>query len=415
MEGNWFFWLFIGLFIFCETWEGILIQLNKSYLLKHAHQIPEDFRQKISPKEYKKSIQYNKDRLNFGTSSQILGILAFLFVLFSGAFHKMDTWLTGLFHLNGIHHSVLYCVIIGFFVFLLQIPISLYSQFIIEQKHGFNKMSFKLFLIDSLKGLLLSGCLGIPLLYLVFWLYQQSGDYWWVYALGVIFGFQLLMAAIYPTWIAPIFNKFTPLPEGSLKDSILTIANRVNFRLSGIYTIDGSRRSSHSNAYFSGIGKFRKIVLFDTLVQQMNERQILSVLAHEMGHNQKRHIQKQLILSFILTALSFWILSKWIEWPYFYDAFRAGDPAPHKALVLFSLSFGYFSFFITPLTHFLSRKYEYEADRFSVETTQDSASMISALITLSNQNLSNLTPHPLYSFYHYTHPTTLERIQALKQ
>jgi STE24 endopeptidase len=268
--------------------------------------------------------------------------------------------------------------------------------------------------VDLLKGIVLGAVLGGPILALVFWIYDKAGPWWWLWAFAAVFGFEFLMAAIYPTFLAPIFNKFTPLPEGSLKQAITDLAQKIRFKMAGIFTIDGSRRSAHSNAYFAGMGRMRRIVLFDTLQKQLTEREIIAVLGHEMGHNKLRHIHKQLILSFFVSLTGFWILSLAMGWTPFFAAFGAGDPAPHKALVLFALFSAHFTFFLPAITNALSRRYEYQADRFSVDVVGDREAMSSALVALCRENLSNLTPHPLYSFYHYTHPTTLERVRALE-
>jgi STE24 endopeptidase len=203
------------------------------------------------------------------------------------------------------------------------------------------------------------------------------------------------------------------LEEGELKNAILRRAQDVRFKMAGIFTIDGSKRSSHSNAYFAGMGRFRRIVLFDTIRDQMTEAEIIAVLAHEMGHNVKKHVQRQMILSFLFTLVGFWLLSVLLNWNSFFETFNAGPAAPYKAVVLFSLFSSHFTFFLTPLTNYLSRKHEFEADKFSVNTTGDRASMASSLTKLSKENLSNLTPHPWYSFYHYSHPTTLERVASI--
>jgi len=410
---RWFFWAFVFFFTLHQAWEIFLTLLNNREIKKSRGRIPAYFAGKIEPERYEKGIDYNLEKARFGLIVRGYDILATWVIILSGSLNALDLWLKGA-GLSGLHLSVLYCAAVGLALTVLRLPVTLYSTFIIEQKYGFNKTTFPTFLIDLLKGFGLSILLGGPLLYLIFWLYAAAGQFWWLWAFGAVFAFELLIAAIYPTWLAPIFNKFTPLPNGPLKEAILKLADKIDFKLSGIYTIDGSRRSAHSNAYFAGMGRMRRIVLFDTLQKQLNEPEILAVLGHEMGHNKKRHIQKQLALSFVLSLTGFWILSLLMHYGPFYSAFGAGDPAPHKGLVLFSLFAGHFTFFAGAFTNHLSRKYEYEADRFSVDVVGDAPSMASSLAALSRENLSNLTPHPWYSFYHYTHPTTLERIRAIE-
>jgi len=414
MTEHWFFWIFVAAFILHELVDYTLTYLNISNIKKHAGEIPDFFKGKINAEEYQKSVHYTLDKSKFGIVTSLIKIPLIWFVIWFGALSHVDTFLNH--HLNSstLTYSVVYCLIVALALLLVQIPISLYSNFVLEEKYGFNKMTYKTYVVDLIKTIVISSALGVPLLYLVFWLYNQAGTFWWLWAFFALFGFELFIAAIYPILLAPIFNKFTPLADGELKESIYNIAKKIKFKMSGIYTIDGSKRSSHSNAYFAGMGKMRRIVLFDTLMKTMNTSEITAVLAHEMGHNIKKHVQKFLILSFITTLISFWVLSLLMNWEPLFTTFGAGIPSPHKALIIFALFSGYFTFWMTPFTNLLSRKHEFEADRFSVETTNDANSMKSALLKLSRENLSNLTPHPLYSFYHYSHPTTVERIKAVE-
>lgn len=405
---------FLFFFFIHELWETLLNLLNQREIKKNKFQVPEFYQQSVDLKTYQKSIEYNLSKLNFSLISGWISNLILLALIFSGFFSHIETFLQHYLSDQSLSFAVIYCMLIAALLSFTSIPTSLYSQFVIEEKFGFNKMTFALWLKDLFKGLLLSLLLGLPVLYALFWFYQKTGNTWWVWAFLSLFAFQLILAAIYPTFIAPLFNKFIPLEEGSLKEAIFAIAKKINFKMSGIFTLDGSKRSTHSNAYFAGIGKFRRIVLFDTLRQQMNEAEIISVLAHEMGHNKKKHILKQLFLGFILTGTGFFALAKLMEWPAVYTAFQAGSPAVYKALILFSLFSGHFTFMLTPLSNYLSRKYEYEADAFSVEVTGDKQNMENALLKLSKENLSNLTPHPWYSFYYYSHPTTLERVDAIE-
>ena len=233
---------------------------------------------------------------------------------------------------------------------------------------------------------------------------QASGAYWWVWAFVFISAFQLLMIVIFPTFIAPWFNKFEPLKEGEFRERILALADQVGFKTSGIFSMDGSKRSAHSNAYFTGIGKAKRIVLFDTLIEQMTMEQGLAVLAHEMGHYKMKHIQRMLVVQTIFLLIGLYVLSRLIDFEPLYAAFGLA-PSHHAALVLFSLLSGSFTFFLGPLMNVLSRKHEYEADRFAARTLRDGKPMEEALINLTVKNLSNLTPHPWYSAYHYSHPS----------
>jgi STE24 endopeptidase len=294
------------------------------------------------------------------------------------------------------------------------LPADLYSTFGLEATFGFNKTTLKLYLADKLKGVILGLVIGVPFLFVILWLTQATGGYWWVWAFVFITGFQLLMILIFPTCIAPWFNKFEPLKEGEFRDRILALADQVGFKTSGIYSMDGSKRSAHSNAYFTGIGKSKRIVLFDTLIEQMTIDQGLAVLAHEMGHYKMKHIRRMLVVQTVFLFVGLYVLSLLLEYPPLFAAFGL-EPSAHAALVLFSLLSGPFTFYLGPLMNRLSREHEYEADRFAALTLRDGKPMEEALINLTVKNLANLTPHPWYSAYHYSHPSPTERIAALRQ
>jgi STE24 endopeptidase len=413
LEGLWFFWVFVGFYSVHELLEAILSILNMRHSRRYARQIPASFVESISVEEHEKSISYLISQARLSLITQVAGVIIIWTCIVFGVFGKLESVLLSVFQLGTLSFSVIYCVIVSLGIWLIHLPVTLYSQFVIEERYGFNKMTAGTFMMDILRSFFLACILGVPLLYLIFWILAVSGNFWWIWSVIALFGFQFFIAAVYPTLLAPIFNKFIPLPDGSLKERIWELAQRIAFKMSGVFTIDGSRRSSHSNAYFAGMGKMRRIVLFDTLLEQINEDEIVAVLAHEMGHNKKRHIQKQLVLGLITTSLGFWALSLIIDWSPFYIVFGAGQAAPHKALVLFALFAGHFTFFLTPLSNYLSRKYEYEADRFSADVTQAPQDLMTGLVKMAKENLSNLNPHPLYSFYHYSHPTVSERIEAL--
>ena len=296
----------------------------------------------------------------------------------------------------------------------MNLPTGLYSTFVLEARFGFNKTTWKLYLTDKIKGLLLGVLIGVPFLWIVLWLMDAMGQYWWIWTFFFVSGFELLMVIVYPTLIAPLFNKFEPLPEGDLRNRILRLAEQVGFKTTGIFSMDGSKRSAHSNAYFTGIGKAKRIVLFDTLIAQMTMDQGLAVLAHEMGHYKMKHIRRMLVVQAVFLLLGLYILSLLLNYRPLFAAFGLGHPSNAAALVLFSLLSGPATFFLGPLINRLSRKHEYEADRFAVKTLRNRLPMEEALINLTVRNLSNLTPHPWYSAYHYSHPTPTERIGAIR-
>jgi STE24 endopeptidase len=293
------------------------------------------------------------------------------------------------------------------------LPLDWYDQFRLEGRFGFNTTTQKLWWADRLKGLLLGIVLGYPLVVLVLKLAEWMGPWWWLWAWGALLGFQMLMVVLAPVLILPLFNKFTALPEGSLRERLLKLAERTRFRARSIQVMDGSKRSRHSNAFFVGFGGFRKIVLFDTLIQQLAEVELEAVLAHEIGHFKKKHIPKTLLVSALSSLAGFWVISLLAEQDWFYRCFGFAPGSLGPVLLLFGLLSGVITFWLSPLAHWWSRRYEYQADAFAAEVMHEPRSLISALRKLNEKNLSNLTPHPLYSGFYYSHPTLLEREQAL--
>lgn len=411
---HWFFWLFAFFYLLHHAIEFGLDLLNLGELKRHEDQIPPLFRSSFSDEDYRKSIAYTRAKTRYGWAETAFDIVILAAFVFTGAFDRLYLLLGEVFPRNSLLHLVSYPLALGGVFYLLKLPFSVYFQFVLEERFGFNKTKPATFVVDQLKTLLLSLVIGAPLLALIFWLVGRLGESWWLAAFGVVMVFQFLTAALFPVLLAPLFYKFTPLEAGELKNRLETLAREIQFKMSGVFTIDGSRRSSHSNAFFAGMGKARRIVLFDTLVENLSTDEIVAVIAHEMGHNKKKHIGKGLILSSLMTLLAFFVLARLLEWPPFFQAF--GVPAPNLAIgfVLFSLVSGVFTFPAQPLLQWISRRNEYEADRFSVMIVKDKGAMASSLIKLSKDNLSNLTPHPWYSFYHYSHPTTSERVRAIE-
>jgi len=410
--------LFLTFFALEFLVEFVLNELNIRCVCRKGEKakLPGLFAGKVSWEDYRKSIDYTLAKGRFERWASVYGAVVTLTVLFSGVLPFLDRLsrdVGGLFPASLKPQGIIFCFGVALIFSLLSFPVGLYSTFVLEERFGFNKSTLKLYLIDKLKGLLVSLVIGIPFLFGVLYLMEESGPYWWLWAFFFILAFQLLMVMIYPTLIAPLFNKFDPLKVGELRERILALAERVGFKTSGIYTMDGSKRSSHSNAYFTGLGKAKRIVLFDTLLEQMTVEQGLAVLAHEIGHYKMKHIRKMLIVQGIFLFAGLYILSLLIGYEPLFRAFGL-MPSSHAALVLLGLISGPFTFYLTPLMNRLSRKHEYEADRFSVKTLEDSKPMEEALLNLTVKNLSNLTPHPWYSGYHYSHPTTAERIRAIR-
>jgi STE24 endopeptidase len=411
--------VFLFLFVLEFVVEFLLNELNLRHVRARGSEknIPACFAGEISSAEYEKSIQYTLAKGRFARWAELYGRFILLMVLFSGLLQWLDQFAAGMaqqLFLRPYGHGIIFCLAVGLVFFVAGLPTGLYSTFALETKFGFNKMTIGLYIADKIKAVILVLAIGIPFLLVIFWLMDGMGRYWWVWAFAFITGFQLLMIVIYPTFIAPWFNKFEPLKEGELRERILALADQVGFKTSGIYAMDGSKRSAHSNAYFTGIGKSKRIVLFDTLIDQMTVEQGLAVLAHEMGHYKMKHIRRMLIVQSVFLLIGLYVLSLLLDYPPLFFAFGL-SPSHHAALVLFSLVTGPATFYLGPLMNYLSRRHEYEADRFSAQTLRDGKPMEEALVNLTVKNLANLTPHPWYSAYHYSHPTPAERIDAIRR
>jgi STE24 endopeptidase len=392
-----------------ELW---LSRLNARYVRSHANEVPEAFRAIIDEPAYKKSVAYTLAKSRFGNLEDAFNTAVLLLVLFSGILPWMFGWFTG-----GLGESAwamaAFLLAAGLALSLPGWPLDWYAQFRLEQRFGFNTSTQKTWWADRFKALLLAVALGYPLLALILKLVQWTGAWWWLWAWAALLAFQFLMLVLAPVLILPWFNKFTPLPDGELRERLFDLARRTRFRAQSIQLMDGSKRSRHSNAFFTGFGRFRKIVLFDTLVQQLTAPELEAVLAHEIGHYRRRHIPKLLACSAAGSLAGFWVLSLLARQDWFYRAFgfAPGNVAP--ALLLFALLAGTVTFWFSPLLHGWSRRYEYQADAFAAEAMNGAESLVSALRKLNEKNLSNLTPHPLYSGFYYSHPTLLEREQAL--
>lgn len=416
--------LIVGIFLAAFSLEFIvdfgLNELNLRYLRRHGKEekLPDFFLGSMSTGEFEMSVAYALAKGRFQRWAEVYGrmiILAFLFAGVLPYIEQLSRSVAPRVFPFAQGSGVLFCVLVAFFFWLANLPIDLYVTFGIESRFGFNKTSFSLYVIDKLKMVLLGAILGIPFLFVVLWLMDASGRCWWLWAFVFITGFQFLMVIIYPTLIAPWFNKFERLEEGEFRDRVMALAKQIGFKTSGIFSMDGSKRSSHSNAYFTGVGKAKRIVLFDTLLEQMTVDQGIAVLAHEMGHYKMKHIRTMLVIQSLILFVGLYVLSLLVDFQPLFLAFGLDKSSNSAALVLFSLLSGPATFYLGPLINLLSRKHEYEADRFAAGTLRDSKPMEEALIKLSVKNLANLTPHPWYSAYHYSHPTPEERIRAIRQ
>ena len=368
---------------------------------------------------YRRSIDYTLAKNRFGNIVNVFDAVVLIAVLFSG----LLPWALGKFSASfGTSISAMagFLFLAGITLSIPGLPFDWYAQFKIEERFGFNTTSMKMWIVDRLKGLLLAVLFGYPLLVLVLKLIEWTGANWWLWATAVVVAFQLLVLLIAPVIIMPLFNKFTPLREGALRERLFALARRTSFPTRSIEVMDGSKRSHHSNAFFTGFGRFRKIVLFDTLIAQLTDLELESVLAHEIGHYKKRHVVKLLGVSIAGIVIAFAAIAWLARQPWFYHAFgfehRVGFAATNviPAMLLFALLAGTITFWVSPFIHIWSRRFEYDADAFAGATMGEPQSLIQALRKLSEKNLSNLTPHPFYSSFYYSHPTLLERERALR-
>ena len=385
-------------------------RLNISHLSTH---LPEKFSDVYDKDRYKQSQQYLKATTRFGTFTSIIDLAVLLIFWFSGGFGVLDSFVrtTGW---SSIGCGLLFIGILAGGKFIISLPFSIYSTFVIEEKFGFNKTTPKLFALDLIKSILLSIALGIALLSAIFWFLESAGPLAWLICWGVTTVFILAVQYIVPTWIMPLFNKFTPLEDAELKDKLFTYAQTIDFPLTRIFVMDGSKRSTKSNAFFTGFGKNKRIVLFDTLIKAHTPDELLAVLAHEMGHFKKKHIQRRLIFGILQMGVIFYLLSLFITHESLFSAFYVDAPSIYAGLVFFSILFSPVDLVISIVMQHFSRKDEYEADRFAALTTQKSGALITALKKLSADNLANLTPHPFYVFLNYSHPPLAQRIAAME-
>lgn len=398
-------WVVIALIALKLGAELYLARLNR----RHAAEVPEAFREVVDADTFAKSVRYTLAKDRFGRGQMIFDGLILIGVLFGGILPKIYNGFPG-----SVWAQAGFLFAVGLGLAVIGLPWDWWAQFRLEERFGFNTTTQRTWWLDRLKGILLAGALGYPLLVLVVQIVDWADAFWWLWAWAALIAFQVVMMVLAPVLIMPLFNKFTPLPEGTLRERLKALADRTGFRARSIQVMDGSKRSRHSNAFFTGFGRFRKIVLFDTLIQQLTEPELEAVLAHEIGHYKKKHIHKMLGWSAALSLLTFYALAllAQTEWFYRLFGFEPGRIAP--ALLMFGLLAGTVSFWFEPLANFWSRRFEYQADAFAAETMRDSVSLRDALRKLNEKNLSNLTPHPVYSGFYYSHPTLLERERALK-
>jgi STE24 endopeptidase len=404
------FWIIIAIIVIDFVFENYLDYLNTTRMSK---QLPNEVKDIYDEEKYRKQQAYQKENQRFGMITGTFGFILILAMFLFYGFAYVDSLVWSVTS-NAIWAALLFFGILMFASDILNIPFSIYDTFVIEEKYGFNKTTPKTFVFDKIKGWLLGALIGGGLLALVIFIYQKTQNMFWIYAWLVVAVFSIFMSMFYSNLIVPLFNKQTPLEEGELRSSIENFAQKVGFKLDNIFVINGSKRSAKANAYFTGLGPKKRIVLYDTLINDMKTEELVAVLAHEIGHYKKNHIIQGLIISLIQTGIVLFIFSLLIDSPLLSKALGVQEPNFHIGLIAFGILYSPVSFILGIFMNMLSRKNEYQADAFAAENYKPEA-LASALKKLSVKNLSNLTPHPRYVFFNYSHPPLLERLKHLKK
>jgi STE24 endopeptidase len=401
---------FVAASVLVRLW---LTQRQIRHIRAHDAQVPAAFADRISLPDHQRAANYSCSKLRIGRVMLAWETLWLLLWTIGGGLNLIDQWWAGFSNsplLTGI--AVVFSVTL--ISSLLDLPFSLYHTFVIEERFGFNKTTLATWAVDLLKTALLVVLLGVPLVAAILWLMNQAGTYWWIYAWLLWMGFSLIMIWAYPAFIAPLFNKFSQLQDVDLKARIEALLSRCGFQSRGVFVVDGSRRSAHGNAYFTGFGKNKRIVFYDTLLDSLSTDEVEAVLAHELGHFKRKHIVKSLLLSSVISAIGFAILAWLMRSDWFYAALGVQTASTHAALLLFMMIMPAFTYFIGPVFSALSRKHEFEADEFA-HSNSDYRALISALVNMYRDNASTLTPDPLHSMFYDSHPPASIRINHLEQ
>jgi len=408
-------WITAGLMVLRLVAEWVLSALNRMEVRRHAAEAPPAVAAMMDRETYQKAVAYTLAKSRFGGWTEVFDTLVLGLVLFGGILPTLFNIAAGWGGAEATWNHAVFILLVGGLLSIPALPFEWWEQFRLEQKFGFNKSTPGLWVMDRVKGTLLMLVIGFPLLWALLALVQKVGAGWWVWGFALMFGFQLMMLILYPKLILPLFNKLTPLPDGELRTRLLALGDRTGFRASTIEVIDGSKRSGHSNAYFTGFGRFRRIVLFDTLIAQLTAEELEAVLAHEIGHYRRGHIPKMIGLSAVMMLGGFAAVA-WLARSLWFNSsfgFPPGQMAP--SFLLFGLLSGLVTFWFSPLSNVLSRRYEYEADAFAKDAMGGPAAMVGALRKLAQKNLTNLTPHRWFSGFYYSHPTLVERERALTE
>ena len=393
--------------------ESILDKRNMDHIIKHRNAVPQKFQDQITLADHQKAADYSVEKIKASQVFHMVDLVVFLALTLFGGLELINQFAMG-FNTTPIITGLIFFGLFGIFSTIISLPKSLYFTFVIEEKYGFNKTTWKTFVGDMFKAGLLSVVLGAPIIYAILKIMERLGPNWWVYAFLFLTAVQLLLVFIYPTFIAPLFNKFSPLEEGVVKNKIMELLQRCGFKSSGLFVMDASKRSGHGNAYFTGFGKSKRIVFFDTLLSSLDADEVEAVLAHELGHMKKKHVLKGMIKGIIFSFIGFAILGYLRSNTAFFNGHGVQTITDYMALTLFSMGAGVYTFLLTPISSYTSRKHEYEADQFASENAQ-AGKLISALVKMYKDNASSLTPDPVFSKFYFSHPPALERVSYLEK
>jgi STE24 endopeptidase len=389
-----------------------LARRHLAHIASHRSAVPDAFHEIVRIAEHQKAADYTSAKTRFDMLGTLFDAVLLLAFTVGGGIQfiadRCNSWFSA-----PIAQGVATIVAVLVLYSLLEAPFNLYRTFVIEARFGFNKMTFGLYLLDALKGMLIGAVLGLPLLFGVLWLMGRMGSYWWLYVWGVWVVFNLLILFIYPSFIAPLFNKFSPLQDETMKARIESLLGRCGFTAQGLFVMDGSKRSAHGNAYFTGFGKTKRIVFFDTLLERLSINEVEAVLAHELGHFKRRHVVKRIVATFALSLVFLWVLGLMMQTTWFYQGLGVTTPTTALALLLFFMALPVFSFLLGPVISAYSRKHEFEADAYAAKQT-DANDLVSALVKLYQDNAATLTPDPLYSRFYDSHPPAMVRISHLQ-
>ncbi|GAB4420862.1 MAG: M48 family metallopeptidase [Bacteriovoracaceae bacterium] len=397
-----------------ESW---LDRRQQKHILEHRSSVPERFQSAITLAEHQKAADYSIAKINAGHFFRIYEVIVLYIWTLGGGLNGLNTLLTSDAR-SSVLNGVLFFAAFGLINMIIGLPQSIYSTFVIEEKFGFNKTTPKIFITDIVKGIVLGALIGLPILAGLIKILESLGDQWWVWGWGFLTAVQLVIIWAYPRIIAPLFNKFTPLEEGEVKDVVLKLLERTGFKSNGLFVMDASKRSTHGNAYFTGFGNNKRIVFFDNLIKGLTPKEVEAVLAHELGHFKRKHIVKGLAKSMLMSFIGFYILSVMYQSQNFYSGHGVQLPnstvVPHLGLVLFALVSSVYTFWLTPISSWFSRKYEFEADHFASQFSS-AEDLITALVKLYKENASTLTPDPVYSAFYHSHPPASIRVEHLKK